>query len=88
VLAPKPPGTLPKGLPPVPDQGNATIAIFVATKQWTKVEEALKQDPTDEIIVEGFPANDPKNQITAVWAQSCTTKMLQRAKREAQSEKE
>ena len=85
VLAPKPPGTLPKGLPPVPDQANATIAIFVATKQWDKVEEALKQDPTDEIIVEGFPANDPKNQITAVWAQSCTTKMLQRAKREAQS---
>lgn len=78
VLAPKAPGTLPKGLPPVPESPNATLAIFIATKQWTKAEAALKQDPNDELIIEGFPANDPKNQITAVWAQSCTTKMIQR----------
>lgn len=82
VLAPKAPNTLPKGLPPVPDTTTATVAVFIATKQWAKVETALKQDPTDEIIVEGFPANDPKNQITAVWAQSCTTKLIQRAVRQ------
>ena len=81
VLAPKAPGTLPKGLPPVPEAPNATLAIFVATKQWTKAEAALKEDPNDELIIEGFPANDPKNQITAVWAQSCTTKMIQRSLR-------
>ena len=81
VLAPKAPGTLPKGLPPVPDAPNATLAIFIATKQWTKAEAALKEDPNDELIIEGFPANDPKNQITAVWAQSCTTKMIQRSLR-------
>jgi len=78
VLAPKAPGTLPKGLPDIPDAPNATLAIFIATKQWTKAEAALKEDPHDELIIEGFPANDPKNQITAVWAQSCTTKMIQR----------
>jgi hypothetical protein len=82
VLAPKAPGTLPKGLPPVPDTTTATVAVFIATKQWAKVEPSLKQDPTDEIIVEGYPANDPKNQITAVWAQSCTTKLIQRAVRQ------
>lgn len=81
VLAPKPPGTLPKGLPPVPPSTNATLAVFVAMKQWTKVEASLKEDPTDELIIEGFPANDPKNQITAVWAQSCTTKGIQRSLR-------
>jgi hypothetical protein len=78
VMAPKPPGTLPKGLPPVPETTNATLAVFIASKQWSKVEASLKQDPNDELIVEGFPSNDAKNQITAVWAQSCTTKMIQR----------
>jgi hypothetical protein len=78
VMAPKSPGTLPKGLPPVPESNNATLAVFIANKQWTKVEASLKQDPSDELIVEGFPSNDAKNQITAVWAQSCTTKLIQR----------
>lgn len=86
VLAPKAPGTLPKGLPPVPDTTTATVAVFIATKQWAKVEPSLKQDLTDEIIVEGYPANDPKNQITAVWAQSCTTKLIQRAVRQQKSQ--
>jgi hypothetical protein len=78
VMAPKAPGTLPKGLPPVPESTNATLAVFIASKQWSKVEAALKQDPNDELIIEGFPSNDAKNQITAVWAQSCTTKLIQR----------
>jgi hypothetical protein len=82
VLAPKAPGTLPKGLPPIPELTTATLAVFVANKQWTKAEAALKEDPSDELIIEGFPANDPKNAITAVWAQSCTTKSLQRALRQ------
>ena len=81
-LLEKPPGTLPKGLPPVPEATNATLAVFIANKQWTKVESSLKQDPSDELIIEGFPSNDAKNQITAVWAQSCTTKMIQRSLRQ------
>lgn len=85
VMAPKPPGTLPKGLPPVPDATNATLAVFIASKQWSKVEASLKQDPSDELIIEGFPSNDAKNQITAVWAQSCTTKMIQRSLRQQKS---
>ncbi len=86
VMAPKPPGTLPKGLPPVPEATNATLAVFIANKQWTKVEASLKQDPNDELIIEGFPSNDAKNQITAVWAQSCTTKMIQRSLRQQKTE--
>ncbi len=86
VLAPKPPGTLPKGLPPIPELTTATLAVFIANKQWTKAEAALKEDPTDELIIEGFPANDPKNAITAVWAQSCTTKSLQRALRQQKNQ--
>ena len=77
--------TMPKGLPPIPDTSKATIAVFVAHKQWEKVEAALKADPQDEVIVEGYPVNDAKNQLTGLWAQSCSSKNLQRAKREAQS---
>jgi hypothetical protein len=85
VLGQKAPPAMPKGLPPVPDTSKATIAVFVANKQWEKVEAALKADPEDEAIIEGYPVNDPKTQLTGVWAQSCTSKNLQRAKREAQA---
>jgi hypothetical protein len=88
VLGQKAPPTMPKGLPPVPDTSKAAIAVFVANKQWEKVEAALKEDPTDEAIIEGYPVNDPKNQLTGVWAQSCTSKNLQRAKRAAQTKSE
>ena len=85
ILGQKAPPTMPKGLPPIPDTSKATIAVFVAHKQWEKVEAALKADPQDEVIVEGYPVNDAKNQLTGLWAQSCSSKNLQRAKREAQS---
>ena len=85
VLGQKAPPVMPKGLPPMPDTSKATIAVFVANKQWEKVEAALKADPQDEAIIEGYPVNDPKNQLTGIWAQSCTSKNLQRAKRDAQA---
>ena len=84
VLGQKAPPAMPKGLPPVPDTSKATIAVFIANKQWEKAEAALKADEKDEIIVEGYPVNDPKNQLTGIWAQSCTTKGIQRAKRAAE----
>ncbi|MBP8293276.1 MAG: hypothetical protein KAX65_10910 [Caldilineaceae bacterium] len=81
VLGLKRPPVMPPGLPPIPDTSNATIAVFIADKQWPRVEQALRADPKDEIIAEGYPINDPKHQLTGFWAQSCTTKGLQRAKR-------
>jgi hypothetical protein len=66
----------------MPDTDGATVVVFIAAKQWQKVEAALKTDPTDELIVEGFPANDPTRNLTGIWAQSCTTKGIQRAVRE------
>ncbi|MBE2236712.1 MAG: hypothetical protein IAE81_02920 [Caldilineaceae bacterium] len=88
VLGQKAPPAMPKGLPPVPDTSKATIAVFVSNKQWDRVEAALKADPQDEAIIEGYPVNDAKNQLTGIWAQSCTSKNLQRAKREAQAKDE
>ena len=82
VMGMKPVPALPKGLPPMPDTDGATLVVFIAAKQWSKVESALKADPTDELIVEGFPANDPARNLMGIWAQSCTTKGIQRALRE------
>lgn len=81
VLGLKRPPAMPSGLPPIPDTSNATIAVFIADSQWPRVEQALRNDPRDEIIAEGYPVNDPKHQLTGFWAQSCTTKGIQRSKR-------
>jgi len=45
---------------------------------------AAMADPQDALIVEGWAAYDPELEGVAVWATSCTTKLLQRAKREGQ----
>ena len=81
VLGQKAPPVMPTGLPPIPDTSTATIAVFIAEKQWANVEKALRTDPKDELIAEGYPINDPKHQLTGFWAQSCTTKGIQKAKR-------
>lgn len=84
VLSPKPP--LPKGLPALPDVSGATVAVFIASKQWTKVEEALRHDPTDELIVEASPPTTPRSQFTAVWAQILHHQNAPREIRAQQSE--
>ena len=74
---------MPKGLPiPAPDQIESTLfAVYIATKQWRKVEEALK-DTEDVLIVEGVQLLDKKlpNAI-AVFASNVTTKKLQAEQR-------
>ena len=76
----KPP-SLPKGLPKPPDK-ETTYIVFIAVKQWRRVAESIK-DPEDALIVEGYPFFDERLKTIAVLAQSVTTKLLQRAKREA-----
>jgi hypothetical protein len=53
-----------------------------ASKQWKKVEEAIK-DPEDVLIVEGFPKTDPEVSAIAVFATNVTTKKLQMAKKQS-----
>jgi len=75
--------SLPKGLP-APPTTPTTYTLYIAAKQWRAVEAAMA-DPADALIVEGWAAYDPELEGVAVWATSCTTKLLQRAKREGQS---
>lgn len=82
VMGLKAPPPMPRGLPPVPDTSKATVTVFVENRQWSRVESALKANPRDELIAEGYPVNDVRNQLTGVWAVSCTTKGMERARRE------
>jgi hypothetical protein len=72
---------LPKGLP-IPTSVATKYAVYIASKQWKKVEEAMK-DPEDVLIVEGFPKTDPEVSAIAVFATNVTTKKLQMAKKQS-----
>lgn len=79
---PKLPASLPKGVPQPPKE--ATIyTVFIAAKQWNKIADAIA-NPDDSLIVEGMCAFDPDVQGIALFAQSVTTRNLQRAKGETQ----
>jgi hypothetical protein len=74
---------LPKGLP-TPTSTPTKYAVYIASKQWKKVEEAIK-DPEDVLIIEGFPKTDPEVSAIAVFTTNVTTKKLQMAKRRPQA---
>ena len=80
IVTPRGPEPMPKGLPPVPDTSTSSVAIFVVRNQWPRVEAALNADPKDALIAEGYLALDVKNQLTGLWAQTCTTRNLQKLK--------
>jgi hypothetical protein len=73
---------LPKGLP-VPSQANTTYAVYIAQKQWKKVEEALR-NPEDILIAKGYPMLDQETGTIAVFVFTATTKVLQATGREKQ----
>jgi hypothetical protein len=72
---------LPKGLP-TPTNVTTKYAIYIASKQWKKVEEAIK-DPEDVLVVEGFPKTDPEVSAIAIFATNVTTKKLQMVKKQS-----
>jgi hypothetical protein len=57
--------------------------IFIQQKQWNKVREAM-QHADDALIVEGYPAHEPRFAGITVYATNVTTKALQAAKRKEQ----
>ena len=73
--------TFPKGLPAPPKQTK--YVVLIARKQWARVAEAIK-DASDSLIVEGYPAYEPRHAGITVYATSVTTKQQQIARREAQ----
>ena len=73
---------LPKGVPQ-PPQTPTLYTVYIGAKQWSKVEEALK-NPDDVLIVEGQGAFDQELQAMALFGTNVTTKLLQQSAKAAQ----
>lgn len=77
----KPPGSLPRGLPPVPQGPALTWTVMVALRQWTRVQESLAAHQDDQLIIEGYPAMQGSQHV--LLAQSCVSLLQQRAQKQA-----
>ena len=79
------PSSLPKGLPPVPGQGPITWLVVIDLRQWKRVQGSLEAHADDKLIITGHPVvtNDGTH---VLLAQSCTSKMQQREKKQAQQQ--
>jgi hypothetical protein len=71
---------VPNGVPR-PELTPSTCTVYVATKQWKRVEEAAV-DPEDALIIEGVCAYDLESTGIVLYAISITSKRLQAKKRE------
>ena len=78
----KPPGSLPRGLPPMPSTPALTWNVMVALRQWNRVKDSLAGNPDDQLIIEGYPMMQGSEHV--LLAQSCTSVALQRAQKQAQ----
>jgi len=78
----RPPGSLPRGLPPVPATPPMTWNVMVALRQWNRVKDTLTANQDDQLIIEGYPLMQGSEHV--LLAQSCTSVALQRAQKQAQ----
>lgn len=73
--------TFPRGVP-LPPTTPTLYTVYVAAKQWKRVEAALKESTEDVLILEGMCAFDPDLQAVAVYTIKATTKFIEAAKRQ------
>jgi hypothetical protein len=78
----KPPASLPRGLPPVPNTPALTWNVMVALRQWNRVRDSLAANQDDQLIIEGYPLMQGNQHV--LLAQSCVSMMQQREKKQAQ----
>jgi hypothetical protein len=81
----KEPPSLPKGLPTLPENSTITWAVFIAKKQWNRVKESVQKHADDQLIIEGWPAVDPKRGLAIVLATNCKSVLMERAQRTQQA---
>jgi hypothetical protein len=82
----RPPGSLPRGLPPVPTTAPLTWNVMVALRQWNRVKDSLAANQDDQLIIEGYPLMQGNQHV--LLAQSCTSVALQRAQKHAQQQQQ
>lgn len=83
VNLPKPPTTMPKGMPAPPAHaGDCTI--YLAIKQWRKIKDAVRSQKDDKLIVEGYFVWDTELEGYALYAQSVKSVAVEAARRNEQ----
>ncbi len=70
---------LPKGLPK-PSETVTNYAVYISKKHWNKVKDALG-DPTDKLIIEGYPKTDKEVSAIAIFATSVKSLNQQKQKK-------
>lgn len=77
--------TLPRGVP-LPPETPTVYTVYIADKQWSKVQHVIARDPEDMLIIEGLCAYDNELSAMAVYAMSVTSRKTEAAKRQAQKQ--
>jgi hypothetical protein len=77
-----PPPALPRGLPSLEQTSPLSWTVLVGQPQWRKVEASFQEHADDRLILEGYPVL--RGQTPVLLVQSCTTVMMQQARKEAQ----
>ena len=77
----KPPGPLPKGLPPAP-QTPMTWTVIVGMRQWKHVQDSLAQQADDQLICEGYPCRMGEQVVLLVT--HCSSVNMQQARKAEQ----
>ena len=80
----KPPGPLPKGLPPMPSTPPMIWNVMVALRQWNRVKDSLSANQDDQLIIEGYPVMQGTQHV--LLAQSCVSMLQQRVQKQAQQQ--
>ena len=80
----KPPGSFPRGLPPVPADPPMTWTVMVAIRQRNRVKDSLAANQEDQLIIEGYPLMQGDQHV--LLAQSCVSMLQQRAQKQAQQQ--
>ena len=80
----KPPGAMPRGLPPIPNTPALTWTVMVALRQWNRVKDSLATNQEDQLIIEGYPLMQGTQHV--LLAQSCVSMLQQRVQKQAQQQ--
>ena len=79
------PLTVPKGVPQPPAEPTNYV-VYIGAKQWRTVVPALDEDPTAELVMEGYSAYEPALPGIAVYATQVKLKPVKKDKqKEAQA---
>lgn len=71
--------TLPRGVPSI-DPQTVMYSVYISSKQWEQVEEAIK-DPNDEMIVDGVCLYDQETETFVIYATQVTTRKMRKTER-------